>query len=105
MNSYTKPYKSIDISEIDNILGQINLIDIREPHEFKASHIRTAINIPMEQLLSSPSTYLNKNEHYYLMCRSGHKSAAAYKELSSRGYTVWDITSGIELYEGKYRVE
>lgn len=104
MSLFDNAYKSIDINEIDEILDDIELIDIREPHEFKASHIRNAKNIPMEKLLNEPEKFLNKNKEYYIMCRAGHRSATAYKELSSKGFNVYDVTSGMDFYEGDNRI-
>ena len=49
--------KTIDINEIDELIGTINLIDIREPHEFKCGTIRTAKNIPMDTLLDNLYCY------------------------------------------------
>ena len=46
--------RTIDINEIDELIGEINLIDIREPHEFKCGSLRTAKNIPMDTLLNNP---------------------------------------------------
>lgn len=97
-------YKGIDISEIDDYIGKINLIDIREPHEFKSGTIRTAKNIPWEELLNKTGKYLDKSEKYYIMCRSGSKSFKACKELSSEGYDVYDVAGGFSLYEGDNRI-
>lgn len=104
MSLFNSTYKSIDINEIDEILDKIELIDIREPHEFKASHIRTAKNIPMSDLLNMPEKFLKKDKEYYIMCRAGHRSATAYKELSSKGFNVYDVTSGMDFYEGENRI-
>ena len=97
-------YKGIDISEVDEYIGNINLIDIREHHEFKSGTIRSAKNIPAEELLKNTDKYLNKDEKYYIMCRSGSKSLKVCKELSSRGYNVYDVSGGFNLYEGENRI-
>ena len=51
--------RTIDINEIDELIGEINLIDIREPHEFKCGTLRTAKNIPMDTLLNNPDKNLD----------------------------------------------
>ena len=57
--------RTIDINEIDELIGEINLIDIREPHEFKCGTLRTAKNIPMDTLLNNPDKYgLNPNSFH-----------------------------------------
>ncbi|MBE6049972.1 MAG: rhodanese-like domain-containing protein [Clostridium sp.] len=96
--------KVIDINEIDDYIGKINLIDIREHHEFRSGSIKTAKNIPMGELLEDPDMYLEKNKEYYIMCRSGVRSARTCKELKAKGFNVHDVTSGIILYEGENRI-
>ena len=46
-------YRGIDISEIDDYIENINLIDIREHHEFKIGTVKGAKNIPSEELLKN----------------------------------------------------
>ncbi|MBQ3422089.1 MAG: hypothetical protein K5986_11205 [Clostridium sp.] len=58
--------KSIDVNDIDDLLGKINLIDIRETFEYKTGTLKTAVNIPMSELLASPEKYMNTNEEYYI---------------------------------------
>lgn len=48
---------SLDVNEIDNLIGKINLIDIREPYEYKAGHLQSAKNIQMDTILSKPEKY------------------------------------------------
>lgn len=97
-------YKAIDVNEIDDIIGKAKIIDIREPHEFKAGTIKTAKNIPMDTLLNNPAKYLNKDEEYYILCRSGARSFRACKELLEEGFKVCDLSSGMILYEGINRI-
>lgn len=97
-------YKGIDISEIDDYIGEINLIDIREHHEFKIATIKGAKNIPGEELLKHADKYLNKDEKYYIMCRAGSKSLKICKELWEHGFNVYDVAGGFNEYEGEFRI-
>lgn len=94
---------SIHISEIDTILKDINLIDIREPYEYAHGSVRTAKNIPMGQLLSTPDRYLEKGKQYHIMCQSGGRSASATAALSKAGYDVVNVKGGMGSYFGKNR--
>ena len=95
--------RTIDINEIDELIGEINLIDIRAPHEFKCGTLRTAKNIPMDTLLNNPDKYLDKDKKYYIMCRAGRRSAITCRELKYKGFDVVDVTSGMAFYEGNER--
>lgn len=52
--------KAINVNDIDNLIGKIELIDIREDYEYKGGSIKTAKNIPMDEILDKPDKYLKK---------------------------------------------
>lgn len=93
--------KTIDINDLGDKLSSIKLIDIREPSEVKLGRLKEAENIPMAELLNNPESYLNKEDEYYLMCRSGIRSASACAMLSDLGYKVINVGGGISAYRGK----
>ena len=93
--------KTIKVNDVDELIGAIELIDIREPYEFKGGSIKTAKNIPMGNLLSQPGKYLIKNKTYYLMCQSGARSRRTSKALAKQGYDVINVLGGIGAYRGK----
>lgn len=91
---------SIDVRRINKLLGHIELIDIREPDEYREGHIPTAINIPMDTLLSTPDKFLDRESDYYLVCRSGSRSAMTSNTLLNLGYRVIDVAGGTIGYTG-----
>ena len=93
--------KQVSIHEIDSLLGDINLIDVREPDEFEEIALKNSINIPLHELLDSPEDYLEEDKEYYLLCRAGRRSYIAAIELDELGYDVVDVTGGIIEYTGK----
>lgn len=74
----------------------LNIIDIRSVEKYNSNHIYGAINIPFEKLITNPNNYLNKNEMYYLYCRSGVTSIKACEILTKIGYKVTNISGGYE---------
>ncbi len=94
---------SIHVNEIDSIIEDINLIDIREPYECTYGCIRQSKNIPMGQLMSNPGRYLTKERKYYIICQSGGRSASAVSALSRDGYDVVNVKGGMSGYRGKNR--
>lgn len=95
--------KSINVNELDSLIGNIELIDVREPYEFKGGSILTAKNIPMNTLLATPGKYLDQRKTYYIMCQSGSRSRRTAGELRRKGFEVVNISGGIASYTGKKR--
>lgn len=95
--------KVIHVNDIDNLIGSIELIDIREPYEYQSGSIKTAKNIPMGSLLDDPNKYLRKDKTYYLLCQSGARSGMTTKRLTKQGFEVINVAGGIGSYVGNKR--
>ncbi len=95
--------KVIHVNDIDSLIGNVELIDIREPYEYKSGSIRTAKNIPMGNLLAEPSKYLLKDKTYYIMCQSGGRSGNASKALTKQGFDIINVAGGMGSYVGTKR--
>ena len=95
--------KVINVNDIDNLIGKIELIDIREVNEYNRGSIKSAKNIPMQTLLGNPDKYLKKDKEYYILCQSGGRSARVCSELSKEGFNVTNIAGGVGSYLGKHR--
>ena len=95
--------KVINVNDIDNLIGKINLIDIREPYEYRTGSIKTAKNIPMSDLLGEPDKYLQKDKEYHIVCQSGGRSARAYSKLEGLGFDVVNVAGGVGSYVGSKR--
>lgn len=91
---------SVDVNDLEQILGRINLIDVREPFEYESGHLPTAVNIPMMELLKEPSVYLDKNNEYYIICKRGVKSSITCNELKLKGFKIVNVKGGTDGYEG-----
>jgi rhodanese-related sulfurtransferase len=95
--------KVINVNDIDNLIGKINLIDIREPYEYSGGTIKTAKNIPMGEILNNPEKYLIKDKEYYIMCQSGGRSSRTCDSLTRQGYNVVNVAGGMGSYVGTKR--
>ncbi|MBU5333161.1 MAG: rhodanese-like domain-containing protein [Anaerocolumna aminovalerica] len=95
--------KRIGVNDMDDLIGKVDLIDIREPYEYKGGALKTAKNIPMMELMSGANRYLNKDRTYYIMCQSGNRSRQCCSVLSKQGYDVVDVTGGYGSYAGSKR--
>lgn len=95
--------KVINVNDIDNLIGKIDLIDIREPYEYSNGTIKTARNIPMGNILDKPEKYLTKEKEYYIMCQSGGRSSRTCDSLTRQGYNVVNVAGGVGSYLGTKR--
>lgn len=95
--------KVINVNDMDELIGKVELIDIREKYEYVGGSIKSAKNIPMGELLNDPEKYLNKSKEYYIMCQSGGRSARACNNLKSQGFNVVNVAGGMGSYVGTKR--
>ena len=93
----------INVNEIDNLLGKIQLIDIREPYEYNEVSRKTAKNIPMNTLVNDAEKYLSKEKKYYIVCQSGGRSSRTCSLLRKNGYDVINVSGGVGSYVGTKR--
>ncbi|HXD23212.1 MAG TPA: molybdopterin-synthase adenylyltransferase MoeB [Gemmatimonadaceae bacterium] len=75
--------------------GDVDLIDVREPHEWDIARIPGARLIPLGQFPAAiPS--LNRDRDIVVQCRSGVRSATAVRQLQAAGFTrVKNLAGGI----------
>jgi len=78
----------------ENIKLDKLIIDVCEPLEFKLSHVKGAINIPLSKLDSSSNLEdIDKETPIVLYCKSGQRANMALARLQSLGFT--NLTNGI----------
>ena len=95
--------KVINVNDIDNLIGNIELIDIREPNEYSRCSIKSAKNIPMQTLLDNPDKYMKKDKEYYIVGQSGRRSSMTFNSLRQKGFDVINVSGGVGSYLGKHR--
>ena len=100
-----KQYEDINVSEFyGKLKGNpgIFVLDVRTPEEYRELHVRdTSRLIPVEELERRLDDLKGLEEtEIYVICRSGRRSVAASKLLSSHGFKkVFNITGGIMEYK------
>lgn len=67
----------------------MKIIDIQDKYSYEKSHINGSINIPYDILLNNYRSYLNKNDTYYIYCKTGKLSKRMVSVLHSLGYKVF----------------
>ena len=97
-NAVKNNFETVSVHDLNELLGKINLIDIREVYEYKEGHVPTAKNIPMDNILAQPGKYLEKSKLYHIICQSGGRSLMACSVLASQGFKVINVFGGTGSY-------
>lgn len=88
--------KSVSTDELQNMLkDKPEIIDVREPYEFKNGHIPGAKNLPLAQV----DTYAGKGP-VYVICQSGMRSSSAAKKLTKKGIDAINVKGGMNMWKG-----
>ncbi|MEN8760938.1 MAG: rhodanese-like domain-containing protein [Thiogranum sp.] len=85
-----------DLEEVIENKADMLLLDIREPYEFDAMHIKDAINVPRGVLETAcdydyeetvPELVESREREIIVICRSGKRSILAADVMQQMGYT------------------
>lgn len=76
----------------------LSVLDVREVEEFEALHLEGARNLPLSQLADTYEQ-LDKDNLYYVICKSGMRSARACQFLAGQGYDVINVQGGMDALE------
>lgn len=95
--------KVLDEAEFRQGYRKAQLIDVREPQEFKNGHILGARNIPATQL-KQRLVEVRPDKPVYLYCQGGTRSAKAADLLHKKGYKhIYQLKGGFKKWTGKVK--
>jgi rhodanese-related sulfurtransferase len=77
--------------------GDIQLIDVREPHERAAGHIPGSRHIELERLASGAAS-IDRDRPVVFQCRLGARSAMATQAFRAAGWDAWNLAGGIDAW-------
>ncbi len=84
-----------DLEEYLETGKDVLLLDVREPHEFNAMHLKNSLNVPRGILESAveygyeetvPELVKSRQRYVVVICRSGNRSLLAAKTMTMMGY-------------------
>lgn len=80
----------------------VQLLDVREPHEYRGGHIKQAKNVPLSSFANATSSYpKDKERPVYVICQSGMRSQRAAAMLQKAGYeNVYSVKGGMSFWRG-----
>ncbi|MGZ8804405.1 MAG: rhodanese-like domain-containing protein [Microbacterium sp.] len=78
-------------------LGDVLVVDVREPDEYADGHVPNAVNIPLGSLRERAEE-LRSSDRVYVVCQSGRRSAIACEVLESLGSRAVNATGGTSAW-------
>ncbi len=79
--------------------GKVQLLDVREPHEFAGSHIKNAVNI-RGGLLAKQLDALKPNQPVAVYCGGGNRSSVGASILQKHGFKeVYNVVGGMRSWK------
>ena len=82
--------------------GNVELIDVRRPHEWEAGRIPGARRVEVNDL-PAEAERLQRDRPVVLYCRSGSRSELAAEGLSAGGFDAHALAGGITAWAGEGR--
>ncbi|MGA7688033.1 MAG: rhodanese-like domain-containing protein, partial [Jiangellales bacterium] len=73
------------------------LLDVREPHEWQAGHAPKAKHMALS-VVGHRQAELPKDRTIVTVCRSGRRSDSAATQLRAAGFTVLNLTGGMQAW-------
>ncbi|MDX6327364.1 MAG: hypothetical protein QOK15_3718 [Nocardioidaceae bacterium] len=83
--------------DVETLAGELAegalLVDVRTPQEYAEVHVAEAVLLPLDELPVRLAE-LDKEQPLYVICRSGHRSAAVCAALEPLGYDAVNVAGG-----------
>jgi len=95
--------KTVTVDQLAEKLaaGKPVVIDVREPREFAAGHLKGSVNVPLGTLADKAGKY-DKGADIYLICHSGNRSATAARIMARAGFEhAYSVKGGTAAWKGK----
>jgi rhodanese-related sulfurtransferase len=78
--------------------GGVQLVDVREPHEWDAGRIAGARHIELERLASEADS-LDRERPVLFYCRLGARSGMAANAFRRAGWEAYSMDGGLEAWD------
>ena len=78
--------------------GDVQLVDVREPHEWEAGRIAGARHIELERLASEAES-IDRDKPVVFYCRLGARSGMAANAFRRAGYDARSMDGGITAWD------
>ncbi len=95
-----EPFSRIDVKEAQGMMSEnsVALIDVREPHEYKAGHVPGAKLIPVATVFARRDE-LPRDKDVIFVCAVGQRSALACEMAAAAGLTrLYNLEGGTDAW-------
>lgn len=97
---HAQQIKPVNSNQVNTMLQKEKdwvVLDVRTPEEFKAGHIKGAVNIDIRQTDAfAKLDKLNHKAKYIVHCRTSHRSKVAVDYMAKKGFTtVYQMMDGM----------
>lgn len=98
-----EPFTRITVEEAAAIMakGNVQVVDVREPHEYNSGHVPGAAFIPINPVMGfiQRKDELSRDEPIIFVCGVGQRSALACEVAASLGLTdLYNLEGGTEAW-------
>ena len=88
----------IDVAGLRERLGELRVVDVRGPGEYKGGHVPDAVNVPLSEL-SQTLERLDASQPLAVICASGYRSSTAASILQRHHFgNVCNVTGGTNAW-------
>lgn len=96
-------FQNLSTNDFKHLIEKTNvqLVDVRTATEYNEGHIPESVNIDVlgKQFIDSATQLLDKSQPVAVYCRSGRRSRNAARQLTKKGYTVYNLDKGFEEWK------
>lgn len=82
---------------IDRYAEGVQVIDVREASEYVEGHVPGAVFTPMSRI-AQYLPQIPRDEHVYVICRSGNRSRTVADFLTAQGFDVTSVSGGTDAW-------
>ena len=84
-------------------LGDVQVVDCREPYEWVAGHIDGSVHLPLNAILAGAVDGLDADATTVVVCSSGNRSELASLMLQARGFEAHNLAGGLHEWADEGR--
>jgi rhodanese-related sulfurtransferase len=84
-------------AEAQALSGRAVFVDVREPYEYEAGHVRGSLHVPIGQIAARWEE-IPRDRDVVVVCQVGQRSALVTDFLRERGIAAHNLEGGLEAW-------